>query len=387
MANPFVKISPDPLWLNADGIPDALSARRPLSAGEDGAPGVMRRADYAVSFNAGMGITITGGEAQVKGLNVVNQGMYYAYGNAATYNITVNAAPGAGLSRIDQVVLRIFDDPHDGSGLSEGRIEVLEGVPQATADLNANRDAAAANLTTLASPPSKSLILLADILVTGGVSSLSAGVIRDRRKFSTEGAVGPIAGAGSNDPFVELALPRPHPGVPISPRIVPFSVYGGKQGAMLVWLDRSITATKLLFNYRTDSLAPPAGGTYMAGICDASGRVIFNANGQALINTINTRSHDIMTMPSTVFDPGYYWYVFGISTSTNTNPFYYIGGSADIDETGNGQKGNQISIPNVFLTTPTGGATFNTNKNINSFADGFASSSGSIPVPMFGLAR
>ena len=385
MANPFVKISPDPLWLNADGIPDAISARRPISAGRDGAPGVVRRADFGVTFNAGMGITITGGEAFVKGQNVVNQGMYYCYGNAATYNITVNAAPAAGLSRIDQVVLRVFDDPHDGSGLSEGRIEVLEGVPQATADLNANRDAAAANLNTLASPPSKSLLLLADILVTGGVSTLSAGVIRDRRKYSTEGAVSNIV--TGNDTFVDLACPRPHPAIPIAARTVPFSVYGGKQAAMLVWLDRSITATKLLFNYRVDSLAPPAGGTYMAAVCDSSGRLIFNANGQTLGNTINNRYHDIMTMPSTVFDPGYYWYVFGLSSSTNTNPFYYIGGSADIDETGNGQKGNQISIPNVFLTTPTGGQTFPTNKNINAYADGFASSSGSLPVPLFGLAR
>ena len=75
MANPFVKITPDPLWLNADGIPDAMSARRPVSAGVDGAPGVVRRADFATTFNAGMGITVTGGEAFVKGTNVTNQPM------------------------------------------------------------------------------------------------------------------------------------------------------------------------------------------------------------------------------------------------------------------------------------------------------------------------
>lgn len=387
MANPFVKITPDPLWLNADGIPDAMSARRPISAGRDGAPGVVRRSDFNVTFNAGMGITISGGEAFVKGQNVANQGMYYGYGSASSYSLTVNASPPAGNSRIDQVVLRVFDDPHDGSGLSEGRIEVLEGVPQATADLNQNRDAAAANLLTLGSPPSKSLLLLADILVTGGASTLSAGVIRDRRRYCTEGAVSALAGAGGNDPYVDLAVPRPHPGIPVGARTVAFSVYGGKQGAMLVWLDRNITATKLLFNYRVDTTAPPAGGTYTAAVCDASGRAIFNANSQALGNTANTRYHDVMTMPSTVFDPGYYWYVFGISTSTNTNPFYYQGGSSDIDATGPGLNGNQISIPNVFLTTPSGGSTFPAARTILGFADGFASSSGSLPVPLFGLAR
>ncbi len=77
MANPFAKINPDPLWLNADGIPDGMSARRPISVGRSGAVGVVRRSDYAVSFNAGFGITVTGGEAIVKGGDVTNQGPYY----------------------------------------------------------------------------------------------------------------------------------------------------------------------------------------------------------------------------------------------------------------------------------------------------------------------
>src|SRR4051812_23576765 len=122
MANPFAKINPDPLWLNADGIADGLSARRPLSVGRAGAVGVVRRSDFAVTFNAGFGITVTGGEAIVKGGDVTNQGSYYCYSDAAK-NITVNPPPaGAGTTRIDQVVLRVFDGAHDGSGLSEGRI-------------------------------------------------------------------------------------------------------------------------------------------------------------------------------------------------------------------------------------------------------------------------
>lgn len=384
MANPFVKINHDPLWMNADGIPDAMSARRPLGAGADGAPGVIRRGDYQVSFNAGMGISVTSGTAFVKGGDVVNQGMYYCWCNTIM-NITVNPSPPAGNSRIDQVVLRVFDDPHDGSGLSEGRVEVIEGVPQATADLNQNRDAAAANLLTLSSPPSKSVLLLADILVTGGASSLSAGVIRDRRAYSSKGGVGILQ--SPNDTFVDIACLDPHPGIPIAARTVPYSVYGGRQSAGLCWLDRSITATKLVWNYRVDATAGPAGAQYMAAICDASGRVIFNANGQALTMTANTRGHEILTMPSTVFDPGYYWCVFGISVSSNVNPFHFWGMSGDIDTSGNGANGNQVSIPNIFVQSATGGVTFPATKTILGFQDAVGSSSGSIPCPIYALAR
>lgn len=383
MANPFVKITPDPLWMNADGIPDALSARRPISAGRDGSPGVVRRSDFAVTFNAGMGITVSGGEAFVKGGNVTNQGMYYCYQSNATANITVNAAPASGTSRIDQVVLRVFDDPHDGSGLSEGRIEVLEGVPQATADLNQNRDAAAASLTTLASPPSKSLVLLADILVTGGTSALSAGVIRDRRRYCTEGGVSSLI--GSSDGLVESAVPRPHPSIPMRASPIAFSNYSGCQSAALVWLDRGITATKLIFHYRIDSVAASA-GNYMCAICDASGRVIFNANSQTLNPTANSRNHDTMTMPSTALDPGYYWYVFGLSTATGTSPFYTYAMTADVNEAGSGLRGAQVA-PNTFLQQQSGGAAFPTTKTILGYLDAAQNSGNALPVPLFVLAR
>jgi len=125
----------------------------------------------------------------------------------------------------------------------------------------------------------------------------------------------------------------------------------------------------------------------MAAVCDASGRVIFNANAQALGVTANSRNHDVITMPSTVFDPGYYWNVFGISTSANVNPFYFWGMSGDIDETGNGSRGNQVSIPNIFLQSSSGGVTFPATKTILGYADAVAASSGSLPVPIFGLAR
>lgn len=382
MANPFVKITPDPLWLNADGIPDALSARRPISVGRPGAIGVVRRSDFTVSFNAGMGITITGGEAVVKGGNVVNQGSYYCYDNAASRNITVNASPPAGNSRIDQVVLRVFDDPHDGSGLSEGRIEVLEGVPQATADLNANRDAAAANLNTLASPPSKSLLLLADILVTGGVSTLSAGVIRDRRRFCTEGGSSSLIGG---DNYVEIATPRPHSSIPMRYMSANPSTYAGGQAAALVFLDRPISANKLIFTYRVDGAnSPGPTANFMAAIGDASGRVIFNVNNRAL-STPTGRYFDVMTMPTTFFDAGYYWYSFGMSTASanGTNPIYYYGMSGDT----NSNPAAVVGTPNVFLVSSTGGSVYPSSKTILGYQDGYVTGLQVAAVPLFALAR
>jgi len=383
MANPFVKITPDPLFMNADGIPDALSARRPLSSGEDGAPGVLHRSDLATTFNAGMGITVSGGEAFVKGQNITNQGMYYCYASSATYNITVNPSPPAGNSRIDQVVLRVFDDPHDGSGLSEGRIEVLEGVPQATADLNQNRDAAAANLTTLSSPPSKSLLLLADILVTGGASTLSAGVIRDRRKYAQKGGVSNLVPA--NDVFADVVVPEPHPSITMIARgALPNPDVLQTQSAMLVWLSRSISANKLIFKYRIDN-APGPSINYMVGICDASGRVIFNANNQALTTTPTGNFRDVITMPLTTFDPGYYWYVFGLAnpSANGTTPFYFYGGMGNTVY----YPGATTPCPNVMLYSQTGGAVFPASKTILGYTDAYSVGFMHVHCPLYTLAR
>jgi hypothetical protein len=345
--------------------------------------GVVRRSDYAVSFNAGFGITITGGEAIVKGGDVTNQGSYYCYSDAAK-NITVNAPPaGAGTTRIDQVVLRVFDGSHDGSGLSEGRIEVIEGIPQATADLNQNRDAAAANLTTLSTPPSKSVLLLADIAVANGAATLSAGVIRDRRRYCTEGGVSPLV--ASVDTYAEVATPRPHPSVPIRAMQADPNTYGNTQAAGLVFLDRPISANKLIFSYRIDSSTSPGPtANYMAAICDASGRVIFNQNNKALI-TATGRYPDVLTMPLTFFDAGYYWYAFGLSTASanGVNPICYYGMSGDV--TWNAAA--VVGTPNVLLSLTSGGSVFPATKTILGMQDTFQSGLHVVAVPLFVLAR
>ena len=386
MANPFQKITPDPLWLNADGIPDGLSARRPIGAGRAGAVGVVRRSDYAVSFNAGYGITITGGEALVKGGDVTNQGQYYCYSNASK-NITVNPAPaGAGTERVDQVILRVFDGAHDGSGLSEGRIEVVDGIPQATGDLNQNRDAAATNLATLASPPSKSYILLADILVANGAATLSSSVIRDRRQYCTEGGVSPLI--PGNDTYAELATPRPHPSVPMRFMALDPQTYNGGQSAALVFLDRPISANKLVFTYRVDaSDSPGPTANYMAAICDASGRVIFNQNAKPLTTAVG-RYFDVMTMPLTYFDAGYYWYVFGMGApvTNGTHHIFYYGMTGDTNSA-TGNSAAAISTPNVYLSSTTGGATFPATKTILAYLDANVSGQPTPAVPMFMLAR
>ncbi len=277
----------------------------------------------------------------------------------------------------------MFDGAHDGSGLSEGRIEVIEGIPQTTADLNQNRDAAATNLQTLGSPPSKSYILLADIAVANGAASLSSGVIRDRRSYCTEGAVSPlITGA---DTYLELATPRPHPSVPGRIMAADPATYGGTQSAALVFLDRPISANKLIFSYRVDSVdAPGPTANYMAAICDASGRVIFNQNTKAL-QTAGGRYSDVLVMPLTTFNAGYYWYAFGLSTASanGTHPISYYGFAGDT----NAVKGAVVSTPNVYLASGSGGSTFPATKTLLAFTDTFAAGLATPAVPMFALAR
>jgi hypothetical protein len=254
--------------------------------------------------------------------------------------------------------------------------------------LNANRDAAAASLLTLASPPSKSLLLLADILVTGGASTLSAGVIRDRRRYCTEGGVSALIGAGGNDPYLEVAVPRAHSSAVMRAQNLDPATYGGSQAACLVFLDRPISANKLIFNYRIDASTGTPGPTanFMAGVCDASGRVIFNANNQAL-STATGRYQNVMTMPTTFFDAGAYWYAFGISTASanGANSIDYYGACGNVS-TG-GINGAVVSAPNVFLVSSSGGSVFPSSKTILGYVDAYVSGLTSPSVPMFVLAR
>jgi hypothetical protein len=163
-------LSPDPLWLQSKSY-DARSLRKPFS--DILSPGVEDAASFAVTINSGLQLSIAAGTAYVLGQNVTDQGLYRQYTTAAVL-VTANAHH-ATLPRIDQVILRIMDNAHDGSTFNEARIEIVPGTATAGATLD-NRNGAA-NLTTLGEA-SKSVLLLADVLVP---ATSGAVTVRDRR--------------------------------------------------------------------------------------------------------------------------------------------------------------------------------------------------------------
>lgn len=139
-------------------------------------PGIVSAGDYAVTLTTLLGISIAPGVAYIPGLNVVDQGAYRQrmVSAAALTDDPANATN----PRLDQVILRVMDSTADTSGLQEGRIEIATGTATAGATLD-NRTGAA-DLTALAEN-SKSVVLLADLLVPAAATSFTGANLRDRR--------------------------------------------------------------------------------------------------------------------------------------------------------------------------------------------------------------
>ncbi len=175
-------LSPDPLYLQPKSY-DARSDRKWFA--DLISPGVVGAGSYAVTFVSGLTCRVAAGTAYILGQNIADQGMYREY-TSSTNDLAVGAGH-ATLPRIDSFILRVMDTTHDSSGFSECRIEVVPGTPTAGATL-ANA-AGAANLTTLGEA-SKSVLLLAYILVPAAAASLTSTAtnIRDMRTFSQVGA-------------------------------------------------------------------------------------------------------------------------------------------------------------------------------------------------------
>jgi hypothetical protein len=111
------------------------------------------------------------GSAVVAGNSNTTQSLYVVPQHNATINEVI-ATADASFPRIDQIILRVYDHQYDSTGNNFARTEVLTGTPTSGATL-ANRNGAASL--------SVNSIRLADILVGAGVTSITNGVIKDRR--------------------------------------------------------------------------------------------------------------------------------------------------------------------------------------------------------------
>jgi len=145
-------------------------------------PGVFVDTDFVLSLLGGLAYRMSAGKAHVLGQQVADQGMYRVV-SLANADLAVTAGH-ATLPRLDQVIIRVMDNTHDGSGFNEARIETVPGTPTSGATL-ANRNGAA-NLTTLGEA-SKNVLLMYDILMPAAASSISGGNVARKVALSIIG--------------------------------------------------------------------------------------------------------------------------------------------------------------------------------------------------------
>lgn len=167
-----------PAFLGSSSISySAKDVRRFMTAAPiiytQGGEGIVESGDFAVSqraAGANMSVDVAAGEAYVKGDTNADEGSYYCR-ETSTLNATFTASDATN-PRIDRVVLEVKNDSEDSSGLNKARIRVIDGTPTVGATLT--------NLSGAASVPSTCL-LLANVLVGAGVTTILTANIQDRR--------------------------------------------------------------------------------------------------------------------------------------------------------------------------------------------------------------
>jgi hypothetical protein len=144
--------------------------------------GVFTDTDFLLSLLGGLAYRMSAGKAYVLGQQVADQGMYRVV-SLSNFDLVVPAGH-ATLPRLDQVILRVMDNTHDGAGFNEARIETVPGTATSGATL-ANRSGATP-LTTLGEA-SKNVLLLYDILMPAAASSISGGNVARKVALSVIG--------------------------------------------------------------------------------------------------------------------------------------------------------------------------------------------------------
>jgi hypothetical protein len=160
-------ILPDaPLWLQNAAY--GATVDRSLIDALWSIPGIVRPGDLLVApraAGANMSVDVAAGRAVVTGTDAPDQGKYLAR-SLAPANLVVAAAPGAGTSRIDLVVLHVYDAALVGGTDNLAALEVVAGT-------------AAATPVAPALPPSS--LLLAQLTIPAALAAIVAGNIADRR--------------------------------------------------------------------------------------------------------------------------------------------------------------------------------------------------------------
>jgi hypothetical protein len=253
--------------------------------------------------------------------------------NSADWLATFAAADGSN-PRIDSVYLIVRDANLDvTTGNKDAKFTVVGG----TAAVGATLD----NRTGAGAAPNNSL-LLADVLIPAGSTTITAAQIRDRRQF------GPIAAAPTFGTPVDMVPFSPGTGgTPTAGTLGASETYS----AAAVYLPRRIVgATRLRWAYR--QTATPTTGNYRLKICDTSGHAIADTGSVAYTGAANTNQVRSETITAQTFEAGVYWLVFGHLLTAGAAPTTLR--IANVDLTGTKGIANQMAYLDA------GPGTFNT---------------------------
>ena len=153
-----------PVWMQTKAHP-AEPVRRWLQAAMWSSSGVLGTTEMAVTVSTALTVSVADGRCLINGTENTYQGTYYCE-NRGAQAVTL-AGANATNPRIDLVVARVRDSIYSGSAASDGfTIEAVTGTAAAS--------------PAVPSTPANSIVL-AQVLVPAGATTLVAGNITDRR--------------------------------------------------------------------------------------------------------------------------------------------------------------------------------------------------------------
>lgn len=260
----------------------------------------------------------------------------YEY-NGTQLSLVIGTADGSN-PRVDRVVMTA---PSSVDSIVP-QVLVLPGTPTSGATTD--------NLTGAQSVPA-GYLLLADIVVGQGVSTIVTANIRDRRRnggqMGTSGIVVPIV-ARDEVTFV------PSPALPTLSQTLTPTTHDNMQGAYKATLSRRILgATRIRFRFAQG--ATPATSNFMVGVADASGRLIIASASTAFSGIASALVEGAATIAATDFEAGDYFPWMGVAalTASSAISFFGVQGSISITAPGPSQRGAKYHSATGGVTAPT----------------------------------
>lgn len=379
MANPvaFGRVK----FLNANTNLHGAWDLRPSVHGHGPGVGVAGYEDFRVmprqlgaSMSVDVGKTAVGlMTAFVPGSTRGGQGLYecsnidWGAPTADTYEAQLNvdvSANSSGNPRLDMVVLEVLDSLHTGAS-NALQIRVVAGTATAGATLD--------NRTGAAALPASS-ILLADVIVANGETTIDAVDIRDRRPFALAGVIPPLL---TDVDMVAFVAPN---AIITTGATAVHASHDLFQSAVLMYLPRRIVgATRIRWKYAQNSGTAMA-GNYVLALFDASGRGIVNTGTVAWAGAVNTWQVRSETIAATTFEAGWYYVFMGNDSTAGVAVYHGVSLVIAGDVTTGG------TMPNMALRLSTGGTTVPTTVLGMTDTNGLTAATAALPVPLVSLS-